>query len=232
MTTKQDAFDKLVELQHLIGTAHHQRMMQHGPMADPSRGKGRVLALLKLKDGIATKDMADVLGIRVSSLNETIARLEAEGYVERHQSPTDRRVMLVYLTEKGRAEEQPRSDLPEQLFKGFEDEELEKLYDYLTRMTDSLEAELGPDWREQMHHMRHRRNQIFHQAGEPDGPARGPHDGPGPHNGRGSRAGHGRGWGGSPTRPVDARYPRDAEPMHCDHNCRACTHEACVRRTM
>ena len=158
MATKEETFEQLIELQHLMGAAHHQHMMQHGPMADATRGKGRVLALLKMKDGLATKDMANVLGIRVSSLNETLSRLEADGIVERKPSEQDGRVMLVYLTEKGRAEEQPQNDLPEMLFVDFQEAELDTLKGYLRRMSTALEERLGADWREQMHHMRRTRS--------------------------------------------------------------------------
>ena len=234
MATKEETFEQLIELQHLMGAAHHQHMMQHGPMADATRGKGRVLALLKMKDGLATKDMANVLGIRVSSLNETLSRLEADGIVERRPSEQDGRIMLVYLTEKGRAEEQPQNDLPEMLFVDFQEAELDTLKGYLRRMSTALEERLGADWREHMHHVRHRREQIFHQAaGFGEG---GPHEGRRPHEGRGRGMGrHGmHGHGGEGHLRMDARYPREAvsgtNPEPCDHNCRACTRVVCVRR--
>lgn len=177
MTDRDQAFDKLINLQHMMGAYHHKRMMQHGPMADSTRGKGRVLALLKMADGISTKDMATVLGIRVSSLNETLARLEADGYVERRPSEEDGRVMLVYLTDKGKAEQQPETDFPAILFADFDEDMLETLDGHLDLMTKALEKELGEDWREHMEHMRHRREKIFHQAGGPrcgHGPGHGP----------------------------------------------------------
>lgn len=234
MTSKQETFEQLIELQKLMAVAHHKHLMQHGPMADATRGKGRVLALLKMKDGIATRDMANVLGIRVSSLNETLARLEAEGYVERKAAEQDRRIMLVYLTEKGQAEEQPQNDLPNVLFEGFEDNELDTLQGFLNRMSAAVETQLGPDWREHMHHMRNRREQIFHQAADHGRPPfeHGPHGGRGPHEGFDDppdpRRGRGHGYGGNFGGPNE-RYPREAELETCDHNCRACTRDICVR---
>lgn len=188
MANKDQTFEKLLDLQHMMGAYHHKRMAQHGPMADATRGKGRVLALLKMKDGIATKDMATVLGIRVSSLNETLARLETDGYVERKPSEEDGRIMLVYLTQKGREEQQPQMDLAEVLFAHFDDEALESLDGHLDRMVKAMEAELGDDWRANMEDMRRQRERMFHQA-HGHGCGRGGH-----RHGHRCKHGHDRGW--------------------------------------
>ena len=74
MNTEELIFDKLVAVQR-ITRAYRHASKQEGPAADVSRGQGRVLSLLKLRDGIATKEMAEILGIRVSSLNETLGRM-------------------------------------------------------------------------------------------------------------------------------------------------------------
>ena len=70
---------------------------------DTTRGQGRILAALKLKDGIATRELAYVLGIRVPSLNEALSKLENAGHIVREPDPRDRRVQLITLTDSGRA---------------------------------------------------------------------------------------------------------------------------------
>ena len=57
--------------------------------------------MLRLKSKITAKDLSYILGIRQQSLNETLQKLEKEGYIVRTPSPKDRRVMLISLTEKG-----------------------------------------------------------------------------------------------------------------------------------
>lgn len=191
MADKKQTFQKLVDLQHMMGAYHHKTTAHHGRMADPTRGQGRVIALLKMRDGLATRDMAEVLGIRVSSLNETLYRLEADGFVERRPSEDDKRIMLVYLTDKGRQEQQHETDFATLLFDGFSDEELETLDGYLARMGEVLEHELGEDWRERMSH----RDEILrgeheHGHGHGRGCCRHGHGGPG-HGHHGPRHGHG-----------------------------------------
>jgi DNA-binding MarR family transcriptional regulator len=127
------------------------------PGSDPSRGQGRLLAMLKVQDGISTKDLAYILGIRPASLNELLVKLEKSGLVVREQSETDRRVWLVKLTEQGRAEVLDAEE--ESAFATLSAEEQQSLRSCLSKVIGALEDELGvgpdnPD--EWMEHLRER----------------------------------------------------------------------------
>ena len=112
------------------------RRVHGGPAADPSRGQGRVLALLNMQGEMRQRDMGYILNIRPQSLGEVIAKLERAGLVERRTSEKDRRVLLVSITEKGRGlvERQkppfPRID--------FTDEELATFTSLLSRVIDAF----------------------------------------------------------------------------------------------
>ena len=188
MDKRDELFEKYMNVRRMMGAMRHKRMADEGPMADETRGRGRVLALLRLRDGISTREMAEVLGIRVSSLNETLARMEADGIVVRRQSDEDRRVMLVDLTEEGRAIKTPSHDLPELLFSDFTDEEMDAFGGYLDRMAAKLEDELGMDAAAVKEDMRKRR--AFFEHG---GPGKG--EGPRGHHGPHGHGGHGYGRG-------------------------------------
>ncbi|WP_240420088.1 MarR family winged helix-turn-helix transcriptional regulator [Paenibacillus periandrae] len=139
-----ELYEKLSRLQWLL---HKQQLKTHatgGPMADTSRGQGRILAVLKMKDGISTKDLSYLLGIRVSSLNELLAKLEKGGFITRNPSEADRRVMLIHLTEKGREEEELERDSGG-VFSCLSTEEQLTFGEYLDRIIAALEAELGSD---------------------------------------------------------------------------------------
>lgn len=144
MDTYTELFEKLVRLQWLL---QRQRMQGHagrGPCADPTRGQGRVLAMLKLQPEISTKDLSYLLGIRQQSLNELLNKMEKSGYVERVPSEADRRVMMVRLTEKGRAEEQADTDSPG-IFNCLSHEEQEAFGNYLDRIIAALEEQIGAE---------------------------------------------------------------------------------------
>lgn len=91
-------FHKLYFINELF---EHKSKMNQSEMNNLSRGQGRVLAILKKKDNISTKDLATILGISVSGVNSLLTKLEKNGYVVKEASDEDRRVLLVKLTEKG-----------------------------------------------------------------------------------------------------------------------------------
>lgn len=132
---------------------------------DPTQGQGRIIAMLKLRDGLSTKDLATVLGIRVSSLNETLAKMEKAGLVERKPSEADKRVMLIYLTDAGRAVEFPDEGEVD-LLAGFSDEEVEALAGYLERIVANLEEYVGPDTVAALRASLEEREAFFADAGE------------------------------------------------------------------
>ena len=168
-----DVFEKLLNVQRIMRMLRHQKMAERGPAADPTRGRGRIIALLKLCDGIPTRDIAQILGIRVSSLNEVLAKMERDGLVERVQSEEDKRVMLVNLTDKGREEEQ-ETHLPDKLFAGFDEQELAAFDAGLDKIIGNLEGELGEDAQTLLEEGLLKR---LHRRYGP-GPGRGPHECP------------------------------------------------------
>lgn len=127
--------------------AAQQRERTSPRRIDTTRGQGRILAALKLKDGIATRELAYVLGIRVPSLNEALSKLENAGYIVREPDPRDRRVQLITLTDLGRAltnqmgEGEPEGD---NIFEVLTEQERANLNDYLDRLIARMHEDL-PD---------------------------------------------------------------------------------------
>lgn len=127
--------------------AAQQRERTSPRRIDTTRGQGRILAALKLKDGIATRELAYVLGIRVPSLNEALSKLENAGHIVREPDPRDRRVQLITLTDSGRAltgqlgEGEPEGD---NIFEVLTEQERANLNDYLDRLIVRMHEDL-PD---------------------------------------------------------------------------------------
>ena len=142
---KSELYEKFAHIQWLLHKQQIRGWAASGPLADTTRGQGRILAALKLRDGISTKDLSYLLGIRISSLNEMLSKLEKSGYVTREPSEHDRRVMLVYLTEKGRTEQQPEQSGYGDIFSALSDEEQRTLGDYLDRIISVLHARADED---------------------------------------------------------------------------------------
>lgn len=144
-----ELYEKLAQLQWLQHKQQIRGWLAGGPMADTTRGQGRILAVLKLRDGISTKDMSYLLGVRISSLNELLAKLEKNGYISREPSEHDKRVMLVKLTEKGRNETQSEPFDYGDIFSCLSDDEQKIFGEYLDRIIDAFHANIG-DYEEEM----------------------------------------------------------------------------------
>jgi len=121
---------------------HHHR--EHGPMAAPYQGQGRILALLKLKPEISQRELSTILDIRSQSLGELLAKLEHQGYITRTPSTEDRRVMNISLTEAGKVAAEQDNE-PENLGSFFDcltEEEQTNLTDYLGRLIKRLKEQM------------------------------------------------------------------------------------------
>ena len=144
----RELYKKLGHIGRLTHLWAAQQRERTGPRRiDTTRGQGRILAALKLKDGIATRELAYVLGIRVPSLNEALSKLENAGYIVREPDPRDRRVQLITLTDSGRAltrqlgEGEPEGD---NIFEVLTERERTNLSDYLDRLIVRMHEDL-PD---------------------------------------------------------------------------------------
>lgn len=65
-----------------------------------TRSQWRVIAHLSRNEGSTQTFLADLLEIENATLARLLDRLEADGWIERRPSPTDRRAKHLYLTEK------------------------------------------------------------------------------------------------------------------------------------
>jgi DNA-binding MarR family transcriptional regulator len=153
-TTNNELFEKLMQLQWLLHRRHQQSHAGRNSFSDPTRGQGRVLALLKLQPEISTKDLSYLLGIRQQSLSELLNKLEKNGYITRTPMETDKRVMLIKLTDKGKdARQDPPDD--SELFGCLSPEEQTVFGDYLSRIIAVLEAQMGENTPEDMERWMH-----------------------------------------------------------------------------
>jgi DNA-binding MarR family transcriptional regulator len=166
-----EVYEKLARLQWLLHRQHLRARAEGGPMADTTRGQGRILALLKLQDGVSTKDLSYLLGMAISSLTELLLKLEKGGFITREPLAQDKRVMLVKLTAKGR-EEQP-ADHSGNIFACLSPEEQKIFVDCLDRISAALQAEIGEDeeaWRQRAAAHARWRERMGAMTSHPDSP--------------------------------------------------------------
>lgn len=95
--------EKLYHKLNLISQMiEHKSKMKQDEINNISRGQGRILSILQIKDGFSSKDLAILLDVSVSSVNYLLNKLEKSGYIIKVPSRKDKRVLIVNLTEKGK----------------------------------------------------------------------------------------------------------------------------------
>ena len=107
--------------------------------SDILRGQGRVLSVLDYTGEVSQRDLCVKLGVRPQSLGEVLAKLERQGYIERHVSQEDRRLQMVNITDAGR--ECARAHKPNISFCDFTDEESLQFLEYLERVVHGLDSD-------------------------------------------------------------------------------------------
>ncbi|MBR1828833.1 MAG: MarR family transcriptional regulator [Atopobiaceae bacterium] len=158
---------------------------RHGAIGDPTRGQGRVLALLAVKPKTTQRELSYLLDMRQQSLSELLAKLEEKGYITREKSEEDGRVTVVELTEEGRAAAPSPEDMSQRPdgLECLDDEERTELETLVDKVTSSLEEKLVA------------------LGDDPYAPPRRPHGEHGPHRERGRGEGRGpQGHGWDPRR--------------------------------
>lgn len=105
-------------------------------------GQEGVLKALAEIDGQSMGDLATMLGVRAPTVTKMIARLAAQGYVDRRASKGDGREVLVSLTEKGReavaAVDSIMKRVEKRALSGIEEKERRRLRRYLRTIEKNL----------------------------------------------------------------------------------------------
>ena len=145
----------------MINEILDKRIKKQNPeMKSITKGQGRLIALLKRKDKISTKELSEILNISVTSLNETLNKLEQKNFIRKVPSQKDKRVLLIELTEEGR---NLKFKYPEDIdiFDTLNDEEKEILNDYLNRVILELHDKFMEENPEKYEKILKNRQEIF-----------------------------------------------------------------------
>lgn len=129
-----------------------QSALQQGKFKDLSITEMHTIEKIGMYAPRTMTNVAEDLHITVGTLTMAINRLVKKGYVERHRTETDRRVVLVQLTEKGklayRIHEKFHTDMVRHIITDLNEQEedilisaLEKLSAFMETLWEKLDAE-------------------------------------------------------------------------------------------
>ena len=113
MSKKTELTNVFLETNHLF---HRYNMVWYGKNfggLDPRQGQGRILTALRRMNSVSQKELGFILDIRPQSLGELLQKLENNGYISRKRSLTDKRALIVELTEQGESFQLQKPDYDE-----------------------------------------------------------------------------------------------------------------------
>lgn len=147
MDERNDLIEQFTRIEWLLHRYHQKNHMCYGPMGDTRKGQGRLLAILKMQPEISQKDLSYLLDMRPQSMGELLSKLEKNGYITRTPSETDRRVMNIKLTKEGSEATNTAGQKfsVDKIFECLSEEEQKNLSSYLSRIIETIEAQLGDD---------------------------------------------------------------------------------------
>ena len=134
--------------------------MNQSDIGNLSRGQGRVLAILKRKDNISTKNLAIILGISISALNSLLTKLEKNGFIIKEQSNEDKRILLVKLTDKGH-NYVLKPSIDYKIFDCLDDNQKQDFDSYLNLIIREILEDLKKDNPEKFDKLSKKRNQLI-----------------------------------------------------------------------
>ncbi|QRN03906.1 MarR family transcriptional regulator [Legionella sp. MW5194] len=105
-----------------------------------------ILMELLNQDGLTQTELVQRIDVEQPTAVRTLDRMARDGFIYRQPSPTDRRAVLIYLSEKGKQTESMLADnakrLNEHALKGFSESEKNQLQGLIQRMLNNLKTDL------------------------------------------------------------------------------------------
>ncbi|MEW9806973.1 MarR family winged helix-turn-helix transcriptional regulator [Mesorhizobium marinum] len=97
-----DGIDRLGFLIHDAARLLRKRFEAKGSAYGLSAAQWRLLVRLVKEEGVAQARLAELLEIEPISVSRLLDRMEEGGWIERRQDASDRRVRMIFPTEKSR----------------------------------------------------------------------------------------------------------------------------------
>jgi DNA-binding MarR family transcriptional regulator len=112
---------------------------------------GQELLLMQLfdRDGQSQSELLDSVGLDHSTVSKSLSRMQDAGLLVREPAAHDRRVMVVHLTDKGRAMREPIAalwqTLEETSARNLSEQQAESFVDTAYAITEAINSRALPD---------------------------------------------------------------------------------------
>ena len=129
-----------------VGGRIFERILSEKNIDAFNGSQGRILYVLWQKDGIPISELSRETGLAMTTLTSMLDRMETSGMVRRDRGDTDRRKILIYLTESAKMLKDDYDEVTKEIgniyYKGFTEEEIRQFEAYLRRILANVEERI------------------------------------------------------------------------------------------
>ena len=127
-----------------VGGRLFDRMLSEADVDAFNGAQGRILYILWQQDGLTISQISAQTSLANTTLTSMLDRMEQSGLIRRTPSPTDRRALLIHLTDKAQALRQDYDRISQQMnelyYLGFTEAEILQFEGYLARVLNNLQG--------------------------------------------------------------------------------------------
>lgn len=138
--------DRLASTIRRMSSLHRRSMGTRFEQHGISRGQPKILGFLSENNGCIQKELALHCHVEPATVTKLLENMERDGLIERKTSTEDRRVLRVYITEKGHAlhEQAHRiaAEVTQICLAGFTAEQTETVITLMNKLADNLDERL------------------------------------------------------------------------------------------
>ena len=120
------------------------RMLAEADVDAFNGAQGRILYILWQGDGLTISQISAQTSLANTTLTSMLDRMEQSGLIVRSPSPTDRRALLIHLTDKAKSLQQDYDRISQQMnelyYLGFTEAEILQFEGYLSRVLNNLQG--------------------------------------------------------------------------------------------
>ena len=131
-----------------VGGRLFDRLLSEADVDAFNGAQGRILDVLWQGDGITISQISAQTSLANTTLTSMLERMEQSGLITRRPSPSDRRALLIFLTDRARALQADYDRISRQMneryYAGFTEEEILRLEGYLERILNNLNGGESP----------------------------------------------------------------------------------------
>ena len=127
-----------------VGGRLFDRMLAEADIDAFNSAQGRILYVLWQGDELTISQLSAQTSLANTTLTSMLDRMEQSGLIQREPSPSDRRALLIRLTDKARALREDYDRISQRMnaryYLGFTEAEIRQFESYLQRVLDNLQG--------------------------------------------------------------------------------------------